>query len=64
MANVEMALSIFASALSIYATVIGLRNRNDIKKMRDEFNDVRQSATGNGNAQVVGSGNKVTTHGR
>lgn len=58
---VNLALGILASLLSIVATFIGLRNQNDIKKMRDEFQGNKMIANGNSNAQVIGSGNRVNT---
>lgn len=61
METVNLVLGVLASLLSIVATIIGLRNQNDIKKMRDEFQDNKMIANGSSNAQVIGSGNRVNT---
>lgn len=61
METAELVFSIVASLFSIFATVISLRTRSEVKRMRDEFQGNKLVAKGNGNAQVVGSDNKVGT---
>lgn len=56
----ELIFSIIASVLSIVATVIGLQNKNEIRKMCNEFQGNKLVAKGDGNAQVLGSGNRVS----
>lgn len=55
----DLVFSIIASLLSIIATVVSLRARSEVKKVRDEFQGNKLVAKGNSNAQLVGSANKV-----
>jgi len=62
MPTIEILLSIVASVFSIASTVIALQNKSEIKKLRDLYLGNHLDADGSGNAQVLGSGNRVTTH--
>lgn len=64
MDQLDVILSIVASVFSIAATVISLLNRSEVKKLRDLYQDNRLVAKGDGNTQVIGSGNKVSGHGK
>lgn len=60
----NLVLGIIASIFSILAAAIGICNRADIKKMRDEFRGNKASARGDNNIQVIGANNKVGHHDR
>ena len=55
-------LSIIASVFSVAATIIALKNNEEIKKLRDLFQGNELTMSGDGNAQVLGSSNQVNTH--
>lgn len=58
----EIALSITASVFSIIATVIALKNKKEVERLRDQYEGNAHFARGDGNAQIVGAGNQVNTH--
>ena len=60
----EIVLSIVASILSIAATVIALRSKKEVERLRDLYEGNKLTANGDGNAQVMGTGNQVSTNGR
>lgn len=62
METLNLILGIVASGASIVAAVISLSVKSDIKKMRDSFQGSSMSASGTGNSQVMGSGNKANVH--
>ena len=62
METLNLILGIVASVASIFAAVISLSVKSDVKKMRDSFRDNTMSASGTGNSQVVGSDNKANVH--
>lgn len=55
-------LSIIASILSVVATVIALKSREEVRRLRDLYQGNTMTLTGDGNAQVLGSSNQVNTH--
>lgn len=57
-------LGIIASVLSIIATAVALQNKSEIKKLRDSYIHNKQTAEGNVESQVMGSGNVVGNHGK
>lgn len=61
---VDIVLSILASALSIAATVIAYKSKKEVDGLRELYKSNELSANGNGNAQVVGTGNRVNTYDR
>lgn len=67
METLNILLSIAASLLSIFATVRAYKNKKnkrEIERLRDIYEYNIQKAYGNGNSQIVGSGNQVVGHGK
>lgn len=62
METLNLILGIVASVVSIFATVISLSVKSDIKKMRDSFQSSTMNASGIGNGQIMGSENKANLH--
>lgn len=62
METLNLILGIVASVASIIAAVISFSVKSDVKKMRDSFRGNTMSASGTGNSQVMGSGNKANVH--
>ena len=62
METVDVMLSIVASALSIVATVIAFKSKKEVDRIRNLYEGNKLNAIGNENTQVVGTGNRVTTH--
>ena len=60
----EIVLSIVASVLSIAATVVAFKNKKEVERLRDLYEGNKLTANGNGNAQVMGTGNQVNTNAR
>lgn len=59
---VEIAFSIVASALSIIATIVAFKSKKEVESLRDRYENNEHTAIGDGNAQIVGTGNQVNTH--
>ncbi|WP_315572906.1 hypothetical protein [Lancefieldella rimae] len=64
METLNILLSIVASLLSIFATVRAYKSKREIERLRDIYEYNTQKAYGNGNSQIVGSGNQVVGHGK
>lgn len=62
MESINLVLSIVASVLSIIATFSAYKRKKEIGRLRDLYEGNGLDALGDGNAQVVGSGNRVSTH--
>lgn len=60
----EIVLSIVASVLSIAATVVAFKNKKEVERLRDLYEGNKLTANGNGNAQVMDTGNQVNTNAR
>lgn len=60
----EIVLSIVASLLSIAATIVAFKSKKEVDRLRDLYEGNSFTANGNANAQVMGTGNQVNTHGR
>ena len=60
----EIVLSIVASVLSIAATVVAFKNKKEVERLRDLYEGNKLTVNGNGNAQVMGTGNQVNTNAR
>ncbi len=60
----EIVLNIVASALSIAATIVAFKSKKEVERLRDLYEDNKFTANGNGNAQVMGTGNQVNTNAR
>lgn len=58
----EIMLNIVASTFSIVATVVAFKNKKEVKRLRDFYEGNKQAATGDGNIQVTGAGNRVKNH--
>ena len=63
METLNVVLSIVASLLSIFATAQAYKNKREIKRLRDFYEGNVQKARGNGNTQIMGTGNRVVDHG-
>lgn len=59
METLNIVLSIVASLLSIFATAQAYKSKREIKRLRDLYEGNVQKAYGNGNSQVMGTGNRV-----
>lgn len=57
-------LSILASALSIFATIVAFKSKKEVERLRDLYEGNRLTVNGDGNAQVMGTGNQVNTNAR
>jgi len=57
--TVNLILGIVASAFSITAAVVALKNRKDLKLISAVITNNRNEVKGNSNTQVIGSGNQV-----
>ena len=62
MESVNTVLSVIASLLSIIATLVSLKNKEELNKLRVIFENNGSSALGNENVQVTGVNNRVSTH--
>lgn len=62
METIATVLGIAASVLSIFATVTSFKNKKEIQKIYECYENNTLTANGNGNAQVIGTGNQVNTH--
>lgn len=62
METLEIVLSIVASLLSIVATITAFKSKKEVERLRDCYKSNEQTATGDGDVQVVGTGNQVSTH--
>ena len=60
----EIVLSIVASVLSIAATVVAFKNKKEVERLRDLYEGNKLTTNGNGNAQVMGTGNQVNANAR
>lgn len=56
-------LGILSSILSIVATTVAVSCKKDLSALRDSYEKNKLIADGDGNFQVVGSGNKVNANG-
>lgn len=64
METLSVILSIVASIVSIVATIVAFKSKKEIRQLRDVYENNQLFIKGNANTQIVGNGNKVTTHGK
>lgn len=63
METFNIVLSIVASVASIFAAVQTCKSKREIKRLRNLYEGNIQKAYGNGNSQVMGTGNRVVGRG-
>ena len=64
MEMLEIVLSIIASILSIVATIIAFKSKKEVERLRDLYEGNKLNARGDGNTQVMGTGNRVNVNDR
>ena len=62
METIATVLGIISSMLSIFATATSIKNKKEIKKIRDCYENNALTTNGNGNTQIMGNSNQVNTH--